>query len=378
MLHVGSVKTNVGHLEGAAGITGLLKTILSVAHRELPASLNYENPNPDIALDDLGLRVHTSTGGWPRPDSPLVAGVSSFGMGGTNCHLVVTEAPELLLPEIWGRAPEVLPWVLSGASEQALREQATRLLDHLDRPAEVRSFGGSASRARVSAPRGSEEAARASEPAGEQVSGGLPSHAPAVRGCGSLPRGDASGLPASGRAGGGLEAKFRPGCGHSPLVGRPPRSFRGGRPRGRTVFVFPGQGSQWPGMAAALLRESPEFARSIHECAEALDAHTGWSLVDLLTRAAPLERVDVIQPALSPSWSRSPGCGSTPGPARRRDRPLARRDRRRPHRGRAPLADAAAVSALRGQGHRRDRRVRRDGVGAAPGRAGRGADRPVG
>ncbi|WP_061299239.1 type I polyketide synthase [Herbidospora cretacea] len=256
VLHVGSVKTNVGHLEGAAGITGLLKTILSVAHRELPASLNYENPNPDIALDELGLRVCTSTGGWPRPDSPLVAGVSSFGMGGTNCHLVVTEPPALPVPEIWGKAPDVLPWVLSGASEQALREQAARLLDHLD--------GTGA--------------------AFEDVAYSLAVTRKAFRHRAVLV-GDSAEVRAGVRAlaGGGQVAGLVQGV---------------AAPRGRTVFVFPGQGSQWPGMAAALLRESPGFARSIAECAEALDPHTGWSLVDLLTKAGPLERVDVVQPAL--------------------------------------------------------------------------------
>ncbi|RDG31560.1 beta-ketoacyl [acyl carrier protein] synthase domain-containing protein, partial [Streptomyces corynorhini] len=92
-LHVGSVKTNVGHLEGASGITGLLKTVLALQHRALPPSLNYETPNPAIPLDTLRLHVQNTPGPWPRPDAPLVAGVSSFGMGGTNAHVVVEEAP---------------------------------------------------------------------------------------------------------------------------------------------------------------------------------------------------------------------------------------------------------------------------------------------
>ncbi|MEU6769685.1 beta-ketoacyl synthase N-terminal-like domain-containing protein, partial [Streptomyces sp. NPDC046759] len=91
-LRVGSAKTNVGHLEGAAGITGLLKAVLSLHHRELPASLNFETPNPAIPLDRLNLRVHTEHSEWPAEDGrPLLAGVSSFGMGGTNCHIVLAE-----------------------------------------------------------------------------------------------------------------------------------------------------------------------------------------------------------------------------------------------------------------------------------------------
>jgi hypothetical protein len=93
-LLVGSAKTNVGHLEGAAGIVGLIKVALSIAHRAVPASLNFASPNPAIALDDLGLAVVRAGTPWPRPERPLTAGVSAFGMGGTNCHLVLTEAPD--------------------------------------------------------------------------------------------------------------------------------------------------------------------------------------------------------------------------------------------------------------------------------------------
>ncbi|MBB5937000.1 acyl transferase domain-containing protein [Streptomyces zagrosensis] len=98
-LRVGSAKTNVGHLEAAAGIVGLLKVALSIAHGELPPSLNYTTPNPRIPLAELGLAVQRELTGWPRPDRPLLAGVSSFGMGGTNCHLVLAEAPEAGAPE---------------------------------------------------------------------------------------------------------------------------------------------------------------------------------------------------------------------------------------------------------------------------------------
>nr|MDQ3935742.1 polyketide synthase [Actinomycetota bacterium] len=116
-LLVGSAKTNVGHLEGAAGIAGLIKAILCIEHGELPASLNFREPAPTIPLDELGLRVQREPGPWPSPDRPPIAGVSSFGMGGTNCHVVVDGPPPQA--EERGPAPSVpgagaAAWVLSG------------------------------------------------------------------------------------------------------------------------------------------------------------------------------------------------------------------------------------------------------------------------
>ena len=94
-LQVGSVKTNIGHQEGAAGIAGLLKLVLAIHHRTLPPSLHFETPNPDIPFEELRLRVQTELGPWPRRESgePAVGGVSSFGWGGTNCHMVLEEWP---------------------------------------------------------------------------------------------------------------------------------------------------------------------------------------------------------------------------------------------------------------------------------------------
>ncbi|WP_208720383.1 type I polyketide synthase [Streptomyces malaysiensis] len=131
-LRVGSVKTNVGHLEGAAGITGLIKTVLSLAHRELFPTLNHETPNPAIPLDTLGLTVQTSLDTWAtEADTPRLAGVSSFGMGGTNVHMVLEQAPaEDLTPALTPERPtatDAVPWVLSARGEGALRAQAERL-----------------------------------------------------------------------------------------------------------------------------------------------------------------------------------------------------------------------------------------------------------
>src|SRR6476469_7794028 len=116
---VGSAKTNVGHLSGAAGIVGFLKTVLSLRHRRIPASLNYETPNPAIQPDRLNLSVARETGPWPAPDRELVAGVSSFGMGGSNCHVVLAEWPAAAAPRPPAE-PDVVPRRVPARSPEAL------------------------------------------------------------------------------------------------------------------------------------------------------------------------------------------------------------------------------------------------------------------
>ncbi|MFF1379623.1 SDR family NAD(P)-dependent oxidoreductase [Streptomyces sp. NPDC058308] len=135
-LRVGSVKTNIGHLEAAAGIVGLVKTALSLRHRRIPASLHFTTPNPAIPLTELNLRVQTEPTAWPAPDAPLVAGVSSFGVGGTNCHVVLAEGPYTgHHPDLPAGRPTTtrpLPWVLSARTGRALDAQAARLLSHIE------------------------------------------------------------------------------------------------------------------------------------------------------------------------------------------------------------------------------------------------------
>nr|WP_264349531.1 type I polyketide synthase [Streptomyces milbemycinicus] len=264
-LAVGSVKTNVGHLEGAAGITGLLKVILSVQHRELPASLNYATPNPDIPLDRLNLRVQDATGPWPHDARPLLAGVSAFGMGGTNCHVVVAEwsstttgeHPEPTAPMGAG----VVPWVVSGKGKDGLGGQAARLAEFAGERDELSAVDVGWSLATTRAALGH----RAVVLAGDR---GM-----AVAGLGAV----AEGVPVAGVVSGAADV------------------------RGRVVFVFPGQGSQWQGMAAELLDSSVVFAERFAECDAALRAHVGWSALDVVRGVSGgplLERIEVLQPVL--------------------------------------------------------------------------------
>lgn len=280
-LLVGSAKTNVGHLEGASGIVGLLKTVLSVRHRRLPASLNFVTPNPAIDFEGLALRVRTESGPWPDESRPLVAGVSSFGVGGTNAHVVVAEAPAAAAgtsaaspaadagvpapsaasPAEAGASVAPLLWPVSARSAPALRAQAARLLALVEEqpgPDPV-SLGRSLATSRSAF---EHRAVVTGTERGELVDG--------------------------------LRALARGGQALNLVQGTAHRS-------GRTVFVFPGQGSQWEAMARELFATAPAFADKLRACEVALAPHTDWSLLDVLLGrpgAPGLERVDVVQPAL--------------------------------------------------------------------------------
>ncbi|WP_443054932.1 SDR family NAD(P)-dependent oxidoreductase [Streptomyces sp. NBC_00691] len=272
-LRLGSVKTNIGHLEGASGIAGLVKTILCLAERELVPTLNYETPNPQIPFADLRLTAATETGPWPNPDGPLVAGVTSVGMGGTNCHLVLGSRPEETAP-VTGNSPhqpwwqddsegsESLAWVMSGRGEKALRAQADRLRAHLSRHPEF----------------GAAEIARA-----------LAHDRTAFSHRAVLVGADRNELLAA------LDAVADAGVDRGAVRGSSHQAVR------EAVFVFPGQGAQWAGMAAGLLDSAPVFARVVEDCERALRPYRDWSLTDVLRGrpgAPALDRDDVVQPAL--------------------------------------------------------------------------------
>uniref|UniRef100_UPI003FD75A41 type I polyketide synthase n=1 Tax=Streptomyces luteireticuli TaxID=173858 RepID=UPI003FD75A41 len=271
-LRVGSAKTNVGHLEGAAGITGLIKVLLALKARRLPPSLNFRTPNPAIPLDRWKLQVQTATTDWPRPGEPLVAGVSAFGVGGTNAHVIVAEAPTNDAPSpasapspADGREPVLrtdglLPWPVSGRSADGLRGQAARL----------RGFASDGDHAPADLA-WSLAAHRTALEHRAVVLAGTPQET--LTGLDAI----AAGGPAAHVVGGIADAGAGP------------------------VFVFPGQGSQWVGMAAELLDSSPVFAASVERCARALEPYLDWNVLDVLRETADdtvLARVEVIQPAL--------------------------------------------------------------------------------
>ncbi|MFG2552103.1 type I polyketide synthase [Streptomyces sp. NPDC048581] len=259
-LRVGSVKTNIGHLEGAAGIAGLIKTVLSVRHRMLPPSLNFRTPNPQIPLDTLNLSVNDRLGEWPHPERPLVAGVSSFGMGGTNCHVVVGEAPSARKPEAAPHtrpAGAVLPVVVSGRGTEALRAQAGRFAEFIEShgDAEPASVGRSSvfTRSRLGH-RGVVLAADRDE---------------LVAGLRAL----ASGLPAAG-------------------------VVTGAEATGRLAMVFTGQGAQRIGMGTELHAAFPVFAAAFDTVCAHLDPLLERPLREVVATGEALDETRYTQPAL--------------------------------------------------------------------------------
>ncbi|MEV0637557.1 beta-ketoacyl synthase N-terminal-like domain-containing protein [Streptomyces sp. NPDC050619] len=268
-LRVGSAKTNVGHLEGAAGLVGLLKTALCVRHRQLAPSLNFTTPHPDIPLTGLGLRMQTALTDWPRPDGPPLAGVSSFGMGGANCHVVVTAPPAQAPPHPETSRADVplpVPWLLSARTTPALRAQARALLDHLRR---------------IRAPE-PVDAARTLATARTHHE-----HRAALLSTDGLPPMEALEALAEGRPG--------------------PRGTRGRSGAGAGLAVlFTGQGAHWPGAGRGLYAVFPAFAQALDEICGHFDPHLDRPLRDLMfptadddPAAADLaQRTDYAQPAL--------------------------------------------------------------------------------
>ncbi|MGW2649899.1 type I polyketide synthase [Streptomyces sp. NPDC001393] len=270
-LVIGSVKANVGHLEPAAGIAGFVKAALCVDRAELVPQPGFRSPNPAIADFEEDFDVPRAARPWPdEPGRPRRAGVSSVGMGGTNVHVILEQAPESRTePPATDEAPVpasvsgVVPWVLSARSEPALREQAARLRELVTADASLSATDVGHS---LVSTRSSFE------------------HRAVVLG--------------------GDRAEALAGLDLVAAGGDAARAVRGVAtgPAGPVVFVFPGQGSQWLGMGRQLYAESPVFAHAIDTCARALDPWLDFSLLDLITGAesAPsLERGDaVVQPAL--------------------------------------------------------------------------------
>ncbi|MGW3567525.1 SDR family NAD(P)-dependent oxidoreductase, partial [Streptomyces sp. NPDC000941] len=282
-LWLGSMKSNVGHAQAAAGVGGIIKMVMAMRSGTLPRTLHADDPSPHIDWDSGAVRLLTESVVWPECDRPRRAAVSSFGVSGTNAHVILetvaqTEAApqtEAALRTEADNAPAPqhapghavagpLPWPLSGATAEALRAQAGELrrfvaADERLRPADIGHtlvFGRSdlAHRAVVL---GSDR---------ETLLRGLDTLAGEGPADGSVVRGGAAAGVGAG-----------------------------------VVFVFPGQGGQWAGMGLRLLETSSFFAERMAECEAALAPYADWSLLDVLLRdpGDPVwERADVVQPML--------------------------------------------------------------------------------
>ncbi|MCF3172495.1 SDR family NAD(P)-dependent oxidoreductase [Streptomyces sioyaensis] len=266
-LWLGSVKSNIGHTQAAAGVAGVIKAVLALHEGLMPATLHLDRPSSHVDWSAGNVSLLADATPWPDHGRPRRAAVSSFGVSGTNAHVILEQAPaQEPAPEADG-APETdggsrpLAFPLSARTAESLRTLSARLHERLsDRPSPpLRDLAWSLATTRTAF----EE--RATVIAAD--------HEELLRGLDLLAR-DA---PAPGVVRGTSGAD------------------------GRTAFVFPGQGSQWDRMATELLDTDAEFRARFTECAQAVERFSGWSLDEVLRGAegAPsLDRVDVVQPAL--------------------------------------------------------------------------------
>ncbi|WP_033443697.1 type I polyketide synthase, partial [Saccharothrix sp. NRRL B-16314] len=252
-LWLGSVKSNIGHPQAASGMAGVIKVVLALRHGVLPAGVNVDEPSRHVDWSTGNVRLLTGAVPWPDAGRPRRAGVSSFGLSGTNAHVILEQAPPAVPSDV-GPSPAALPWVLSAHTGAALRARAGDLLDFLD--------------------------AHPSTSAAD-IASALATSRAVLRHRTVVVGADRDALVA------GLRAVSR---------GADPTAAVTGRPR--VILVFPGQGTQWPGMAADLLDTCPVFAERMRACADALRPLVGWELLDVVR--GDIDGVDVLQPVL---WS---------------------------------------------------------------------------
>ncbi|GLV53584.1 polyketide synthase [Dictyobacter sp. S3.2.2.5] len=267
---IGSVKTNIGHSEGAAGMAGLIKVALSLKHGLIPPNLHLQQPHPQLPLQKFNLRVPQQITRWRQDGRPALAGVSSFGISATNAHMVLEQGPNILpldtvqtkeeacvaqLLTLSAQTPEALTALARSyqgcfGSQSRAGEVATRLTD-ICYTANCRRSRHSQRLAVVASSKDEMLEQLAAFVADEDrlgiVSGMAPSQAPKI------------------------------------------------------VFVFPGQGSQWMGMGRELLQQEPVFKQTLERCEELMRPYVDWSLLDILTNVDDVEqlnRIDIVQPTL--------------------------------------------------------------------------------
>jgi acyl transferase domain-containing protein/acyl carrier protein len=248
-LYLGSVKSNLGHTQAAAGAAGVVKMIEALRHGVVPKTLHADEPSPEVDWDAGSIELATESRPWPEVSRPRRGAVSAFGVSGTNAHVILEQAPEKPA-ESPGSVSGPVPWLVSGRGSGGLAGQLARLTPVSTSDHEPADVGFSLSLRSWFEDR--------AVMMGER----MPEFSAAL----------ATGDVVTGRV----------------AAGGP----------GRVVFVFPGQGSQWPGMGRELWEASPVFARSMDRCASVLDGLVDWSLRAALSDAELLDRVDVVQPAL--------------------------------------------------------------------------------
>ncbi|GAB3897522.1 hypothetical protein GCM10029964_080520 [Kibdelosporangium lantanae] len=240
-LWLGSLKSNIGHAQAAAGVGGVIKMVQAMRHGVLPKTLHVDTPTPHVDWESGAVQLLTEARQWPDHGRPRRSAVSSFGISGTNAHVILEQGPAVTPTTT---PVNVLPYVITAKSPEAVRAQAERL-------AEVDADLGAVARALVTTRAEFDHRAVVVAADRDELVRALADVTPGVA-----------------------------------------------RVAGRTVFVFPGQGSQWAGMAADLLDTNAVFAAEIEACEQALSQYVDWSLTDVLRSRESIERVDVVQPVL--------------------------------------------------------------------------------
>ncbi|RSM75236.1 beta-ketoacyl synthase [Amycolatopsis sp. WAC 01375] len=263
-LWLGSLKSNLGHTQAAAGVAGVIKMVEALRHGVLPATLNVDEPTSRVDWSAGAVALLTESRPWPHRDRPRRAGISSFGLSGTNAHVILEEAPRqpAVRQDATVPSPSIVPLILSARATPALNRLADRLvplIETADESSWIDVAVALAARRTTMDERAVVLAASRKE---------------ALAGLRALARDEAS-----------------------PLVVRD--SATSGASSG-VVLIFPGQGAQWTGMGRELLDTSPAFAEVVQDCARLLTEWADWSLIDVLRGEADQElrdRVDVVQVA---------------------------------------------------------------------------------
>ena len=261
-LLIGAIKSNLGHLEAAAGIAGFIKAVLAVQRGAIPPNRGFETPNPHIQFDEMRLKVVAKEQDWPTRQHVRRAGVSAFGFGGANAHVVLEQSPEIAVhaPQAPTNETAVTSLVLTGKTPERVASWAARLADWIDADGAhvaLADLAHTVNHHRVLHPVFATVCAR--------------DHGQAVTGLRAL---------AAGQTTTGVVGPHEGPCG----PGR--------------VFVYSGQGSQWTGMGRRLLADEPAFAAAIAELDPDFIAQVGFSLHQVLSAGEPVTGIERIQPVL--------------------------------------------------------------------------------
>ncbi|GJM23218.1 MAG: polyketide synthase [Planctomycetota bacterium] len=286
-LMIGSVKTNIGHAEPAAGIAGLIKVVQILEHGVIPPHLHLNEPNPHIPWDETIVRVPRSATPWPRGERPRMAGVSSYGFGGSNAHVILAEAPAAPQRERSASRPAEL-FAISARSENGLRDLVTRYREQLESP--VATSSTDSAKLGTDTGSASDDAARAATTLADTPLVDL--CASAATGRAQLPHRLALVVESHADLAEQL-AQFGSHASHG-WSGRAPAHAP------KIGFLFTGQGSQYAGMANELYHTQAVFRAELERCEELLAPHLQHSLRDVLwgEHSALLSRTDFTQPCL--------------------------------------------------------------------------------